>query len=333
MKVVIIGIHGHMGIILRDIKKYPGAHIVGVAPGCPEEEVSERAEMWQKHMNEGDGPKLKIYGDYRKMVDELKPDVAGVGSFYYKNAEITKDLFKRGIHCLAEKPAAMTLEELNDLKESYQKAGVEYASMLEMRYEPLMLSAYNAVKEGRIGKPLMATAQKSYKIRKRSFLFKNRAFYGGTIPFVGIHGIDFILWIMGSPVETIFARHTTEGNAGHEELESCGIVSLSFKNGTFASANIDFLNPEKALSHGDDRVRIAGDKGVVEVREGKTTLTTNETGPEEISEEKARFFFPDFLSQVEKKGRCLLSAEDSFYSNEIVLKARQAADEKRPINL
>jgi predicted dehydrogenase len=326
MKVVIIGIHGHMGIVFRNLDRCSGVTLEGIAPGCPEEDISKRAAMWQAHY-----PSLKIYGDYRKMLDEVKPDVAGVGSYYYKNAGITIDLFKRGIHCVSEKPAALTLEELAELKEEYLKSGVEYASMLEMRYSPLFLAAYNALKKGAVGKPLMATAQKTYKLGERSFLFRSRSCFGGTIPFVGIHGIDLILWMMNSPVTEIFARHTREGNSGHGELESCGIVSLVFKNGTFGSANIDFLNPEKALAHGDDRLRIAGDKGVIEVKEGEAKLMTNDAPPVSIKEEPSRFFFPDFLAQIEKKGSCLLSAEDSFVSAEVVLKARRAADEKRVI--
>ncbi|HNS32314.1 MAG TPA: Gfo/Idh/MocA family oxidoreductase [bacterium] len=328
MKVVIIGVHGHMGIVFRDIEKYPGARIVGFAPGCREEDASGRFEMWKPRY-----PDVRIYDDYRKMVDELKPDVAAVGSYYYKNSEITKDLLRRGIHCLSEKPAALNLEELEELKEVYSKSGVEYATMLEMRYSPLFLAAYNEMKKGTIGTPLMTTAQKTYKLGERSFLFRNRSCYGGTISFVGIHGIDMILWVMDSLVDTIFARHTREGNAGHGELESCGIVGLSFKNGRFGAANIDFLNPAKADGHGDDRLRIAGDKGIIEVKEGKTVLVTNDEPPVSLEEKPSRFFFPDFLAQIEKKGECLLSAEDSFYSTEIVLKARQAADEKKVINL
>jgi len=326
MKVVIIGVHGHMGIILRHLDKCSGVSLAGIAPGCPEEDISQRAAAWKSYH-----PSLEIYDDYRRMVEEIKPDVAGVGSFYYKNEEITVDLFRRGIHCISEKPAALTLEGLEKLKEEHEKSGVEYASMLEMRYGRLFLAAHDSLEKGDIGKPLMSTAQKTYKLGERSFLFRSRSCFGGTIPFVGIHGIDLILWSMNAPVDEIFARHTRQGNASHGELESCGIVGISFKNGTFATANIDFLNPAKALEHGDDRLRIAGEKGIIEAKEGKTILVTGEAPPAEIQKDPERFFFVDFLAQIQKKGRCLVSAKDSFYSTEVVLKARQAADEKRVV--
>jgi predicted dehydrogenase len=328
MKIVIIGTCGHSGIIFRDIDKSTNAKIVGFSPGCKEEDISKRATVYNQYY-----PDIKIYDDYLQMIDELKPDIAAVGSYYYLNQEITMQLLKRGIHCISEKPSALTLEGLEELKEVYKTSGVEYVSMLEMRYSPLFLAAYNEIKKGSIGTPLMVTVQKTYKLGNRSFLFRNRNFYGGTIPYVGIHGIDLMLWIMDSPVETVFARHTREGNSNHQELESCAIVGLSFKNGTFGSANIDFLNPDKAGGHGDDRIRVAGDKGIIEVKEGKTTLVTNDNPPVSVDTTPSRFFFPDFVSHIKKEGTCLLSAEDSFYSTEVVLKARLSADEKKTINV
>ena len=317
MKIVIIGTYGHMGIVFRDIDKCPNSKIVGFSPGCKEEDISSRAKIYKENY-----PEIKIYDDYLKMVDELKPDIAVVGSYYYINEDITIQLLKRGIHCISEKPSALTLEGLEKLKEVYKISGVEYVSMLELMYSPLCLAAFNNIKKGSIGTPLMVTAQKTYKLGNRSFLFRNRNFYGGTIPYVGIHGIDLILWIMNSPVETIFARHSREGNSNHQELESCAIVGLSFKDGRFGSANIDFLNPAKADGHGDDRIRVAGDKGIIEVKEGKTTLVTNDNPPVSIDTTPSRFFFPDFISHIEKKGNCLLSAEDTLYSTDAVLKAR-----------
>ncbi len=328
MKVVIVGVHGHMGIVFRDLERCPGVEIVGIAPGSPDEDVLRRAEMWKPRF-----PHMKVFEDYRKMADEVKPDIAAVGSYYYLNGKITIEMLQRGIHCLSEKPSALTLEGLQELRSAYGKSGVEYAAMLEMRYHPPFLAAYNEIRKGSIGQPLMATAQKTYKLGERSYIFRNRSCYGGTIPFVGIHGIDLLMWVMGSPVETIFARHTRKGNRGHGELESCAVVSLSFSNKTFASANIDFLNPEKAPAHSDDRIRIAGEKGVIEVKDGKTVLMTNDAEPVIIDQAPSRFFFPDFISQIEKRGSCLVTAQDSFLATEVVLNARLAADREENINI
>ncbi len=99
-----------------------------------------------------------------------------------------------------------------------------------------------------------------------------------------------------------------------------------------ASVSIDYLRPETAPTHGDDRLRVAGTGGVMEVRQGKVFLIQeSEDGEQEIETACERQVFSDFSDQVEGKQAALLSADDVFTVTEACLLAQQSADEGREI--
>lgn len=322
MKVVIIGTAGHADLALVGLGEHRDAKLAGIAPGSPDEDISAFTEKCKQEF-----PGVAIYDDYPKMLDEVKPDVACVSPCYHLHASINVEVMSRGIHCFSEKPVAVTLEGLAKVREAHEQAVVEFAAMQSLRYNPAILSAHKAVAEGAIGIPLLITAQKSYKLGTRPAFYKKRELFGGIIPWVGAHSIDWIYWFSGSVPAAVFAAHTTAGNHGHGELESSAVCCFTLANGGQASTNIDFFQPGAAATHGDDRLRVAGEKGVVEVKDGKAILTTHDSGPKQLPLEPRRCFFAEFLEQTDGCGKCLVSAEASFDVTEICLKARQSADE------
>ncbi len=87
--------------------------------------------------------------------------------------------------------------------------------MLSSRYIPGFHAVWSAVQDGAVGEPLLINALKSYKLGTRHPMYTHRATYGGTIPWVAIHGIDWIHWITGGAITDVSACHTTRGNGGH----------------------------------------------------------------------------------------------------------------------
>jgi len=110
------------------------------------------------------------------------------------------------------------------------------------------------------------------------------------------------------------------------------LCHFTLSNEIFGSVSIDYLRPGEAPTHGDDRLRIVGTRGILEVRNGKVFLINDEIdGIREVPLLSEQNIFLDFLKQVRGQGNCLVSAEDSFYVTEACLKARQSADEKKVI--
>ncbi|MFW5986371.1 MAG: Gfo/Idh/MocA family protein, partial [Halanaerobiales bacterium] len=310
MQVCIIGSTGHTGYVVDGIEIDGEARIAGIAPGSEGEDVKGLFNTIKSKLDQ----KPVVFNDYRKMLDTVKPDVAVVASYFKDHAPITLEVLKRDIHVFVEKPIATTFRDLNRIKEAYRKTDVNMAAMFGLRYTPWFLTTYHLVKNGVIGRVRLMNAQKSYKLGTRGEHYKKREIYGGTIPWVGSHAIDWIQWYSNEKFKSVYASHSSRYNKDHGELEMTGLVHFEMTDGVFAGVNIDYLRPETASTHGDDRIRIAGTEGVLEVREGKVFLINDtQEGIQEVSLDYSGQVFADFLKEVRDEGTCLISAEDAIY--------------------
>lgn len=166
----------------------------------------------------------------------------------------------------------------------------------------------------------MLTAQKSYRYGKRPAWYSDRALYGGTIPWVGIHAIDWI---------AAFSRKkflTVDGQS-YGSPEMAAICRFEMEDGVMAAINIDYYRPAAAPSHGDDRIRCAGTEGVIEVRENKIFLI-NKDGTQTFEPTEAPDLVEEFLD-----GRVTLSPEEIFYITRVSLAAREAADTGKTVQI
>lgn len=326
MKICMVGGIGHNGYVFNGVRASTGVEIVGVAPGPGEANADSLASQAERFDHTP-----KVFGDYSAMLNEQKPDIVTIACHYADHAGVAIDTIKRGHHLFVEKPMATTLADFDLLERAYADANVQLSCMLGLRYEPAFTTAWRAVDHGAIGEVRLMTAQKSYKLGTRPEWNHDRDRYGGTIPWVGSHAIDWLHWFSGARFERVFAAHSTLGNRGHGELEASALCHFTMSNEVFGGVNIDYLRPAKATSHGDDRIRVAGTTGVIEVSMGGARLI-DERGPQDLPLEPKREIFAEFIDQVQGTAMSLISAEDAFLTTRACLLARQSADEGRVVN-
>jgi predicted dehydrogenase len=320
-----IGSTGHTGYVLKGLRGQADVELIGIAPGSHGEETEGLLKLAGDY-----GYMPKQYPHYIQMLDDLKPDIAAVACHFNDHAAVTVEALNRGIHVFVEKPLATTLEDLDLVRAAYKKSNVHLAAMLGIRYESWFLTVQLLLKERAIGEIRLMNAQKSYKLGKRNALYTNRETYGGTIPWVGSHAIDWMYALSGEKFHSVFAAHSTKANSGHGDLESTALCHFTFSNEVLGSATIDYFRPRQAPSHEDDRIRIVGTTGVLEAQVGKVFLINDEqAGIREIPLLPKREIFVDFLQQVHGDGHCMVTAEQSFMVTEACLKARISADEGR----
>jgi len=98
-----------------------------------------------------------------------------------------------------------------------------------------------------------------------------------------------------------------------------------------ASVSVDLLRPQAAGTHGDDWIRIVGTEGVIEARVNENScrlLRENET-PVEMELAATRSLYDPYLDG--EPG--LTGPDDAFMLTRAVLCARQAADDKKWIEI
>lgn len=318
MRIGFIGSDGHWSLALSCIEK---DEVVGVAPGYPGEDISS-----VKNTIEADwvGGKAQEYKDYKDMLEDI--EVAVVSSNCDMNAVITADCLKKDIYVYCEKPLATSLEQLDMLEEVAKTSKAFVSAMFNIRCE----SWYQTIKKSlpKIGKVRMVNAQKSYKFGVYN---KKKDPRGGIIPWVAIHSIDWIQDMASARILSVNAIANSADNYDNDNYEVTALCQFEMENDIIASVNADFYRPEGADTHGDDRIRVVGTKGILEHIGGVVTLI-NENGKTELELEKAENSFGLFLRRVngEDVGP---SMEDSIYATRVALIARDNSNKGAfPIN-
>jgi len=329
VQVAIIGATGHIQYVTEGIHELGNARVCAIAPGGPEENLETLRARVQP------GAKTTEYTDYRKLLDREKPDVVVVTPHFHRHAEVTCAALERGFPVYSEKPLALTLESLDAVRAAHRSSGAPVGIMLNFRYTPAFSTARSLVAAGRIGRPAVGYARKSYKRGNRPDFYKKRATFGGIIPWVGIHAIDWLRWVGGWEFTAVQACHTKMFHPEYPEMEDAATCLFETDNGGSAVMSFDFLRPAGAPTHGDDRLRLAGETGVIEVRGTDRLECLDATGVHDAPVEKPEFGpFADFVMSVLNPGHtCRISTEDAFRVTEIALKAREAADKKERVPL
>lgn len=302
-KVCFIGACGHWKQALKVLKKRQDIHLCGFAPGSSHEGLTASVDE-----------SLPWFSDYETMLDTVRPDLAVVSPVFGLTGQVILACARRGIHVFAEKPIAATAEELEQVKKAVTESGIRFCAMHYLRYDPAFYHGAKLVRRGRIGEVKMLTAQKSYKYGVRPAWYSDPSLYCGTIPWVGIHAIDWISAFTGRPFETVTAQ--TLGGCP----EMAALCQFTLAGGIIASANLDFHRPDTAPTHGDDRIRCVGTEGVLEVRDGRILLMNRE-GVTEVCPAAA----PELLTEFLDAGECI-SADEIFHIAETALAAKLSAE-------
>ena len=322
VRVGLIGRDGHREILLSSMPKLPNVQWIAYAKGEPGEDSA-----WVQKQFPG-SERTRVYENYHEMLEKEELDVVGVCLPFYQNAEASIQAARKGIHVLSEKPAATTLTDLARLEQEIRKSGVHYSIMLAMRSMPIFQTARRAVQHGAVGEPILLSSQKSYQFGSdRPWYYKERKTYGGTIPWVGIHALDYMRWVSGQEYAAVAAF---EGNKAHPQTPGCedhaGLLFRLANNGT-ATCHLDFLRPDGAPTHGDDRLRIAGSEGVLEATDNDNRVRLiSKSKVEDLALVPAVDFFGSFVASLRGEGEPLVSTDDAFEITRICLRARDAAD-------
>ncbi len=133
------GTHAHWAIIPA-IRAMSGGCLAAIAEPCQE----------QTHDLDLDG--IKVYTDYREMLQREALDLVYVATPCEAHAECTIAALEHGCHVACEKPMAMTVADCRHMNDAAEKHGKLLAIDFETRYLPPHRQIRQWITEGRIGR-------------------------------------------------------------------------------------------------------------------------------------------------------------------------------------
>lgn len=325
-KIAFIGARGHHSVALRELERMEGFEVNAVSPGGDDDKP---LIAWcEQH-----GQSPRRFENYVDLLDQSPPDVAVVCGPFARHAEMSIAAIERGIHVLCEKPVALTFADLDRLRNVCRdRAQVLFAGMMFSRYDPGFFTAWKLIRSGAIGELRLINARKSYKLGNRPDYYHRRENYGGTIPWVGSHAIDWIQWIADKPFMSVYATHSVVANGGNGSMERSAMCQFSLAGGLAASVSIDVFRPENAPTHGDDWARFVGTEGVLEARpESVYLINRDNDGSKSVLAASDRFLMQDIVEHIAGGRNCLIDTASTLALTDACLRARQSADENRVV--
>ena len=218
----IIG-YGFMGYEhYKMLSQMPGARVTAVCDRAPEQLADAPADV-------------AAYSCADALLHDPKVDVAIIAANNNQHCDLVCKAAAAGKDILCEKPAALTLEELDRMEAAVGAAGVKFTVHQQRRFDPDFRTAKNVIDSGTLGQV--------YTVKSSLYGYNGnmhdwhvlRAEGGGMLYDWGVHLIDQILWMADGKVQSVYADVRNVINA---EVDDYFKIILRFYSGLTAEIEL-----------------------------------------------------------------------------------------------
>jgi UDP-N-acetylglucosamine 3-dehydrogenase len=176
---------------------------------------------------------VRGYADYHEMIQHVDALVVATPTNLHKEAVVAAA--ESGKHVLCEKPVASSVEDGRAMLKSVEKAGTVLAIGMIERHNPVVAFAKDALARGRFGELVSLSA-------RRVSSMPGRIRDVGCVLDLGIHDIDVMRYLVGSPVKSVYALG---GRHGTTPFEDNADVLIEFADGKTGISQTNWLTPMK----------------------------------------------------------------------------------------
>ena len=326
LRVACYGINGHQ--IVGRLARHPRASLVAasaIPPAYLREQLGAEAAS-----------RVRIEPDLDALI--AAPDVDLVSLCSPRRDEQFDHAvrcLRAGKHVLAEKPAAMTVGELEELQRVMAGSSVQFRQMGACEREALLSAIRRTVDSGRLGKAVQAFALKSYPYHERRP--QDRGVDGGLIRQAGIHGVRFIQLATGLKAVRVCGFDTGRGNPGKGELQMGASIAMELEGGAVALLACNYCNPHGIGYWGNDHLRIHATGGMIEAVDAMTRcrMVVGDGKEEPIPDVPSSYpdFFDSYVDYLLDGTPMPYSLEDDLWALRTVIRAQEAVDLARTLTV
>jgi scyllo-inositol 2-dehydrogenase (NAD+) len=232
----------------------------------------------------------RVYSDPLALIDDngVEAIVIVTPTHVHREQVIAAAARKKPTFC--EKPPALSLSEVAEMKRAIEKSGMFFQMGFMRRFDAGYAAAKKRIDEGRIGMPLVFKATSRDPFRP-SLEYANPKSSGGMLIDMGIHDFDLARWFMGD-VRTVAAIGAT---IAYPELETVGDIDNAIASLTFTSGKLGVVDLTRSGIYGYDiSTEILGLEGTIRIgylRETPIMIMTKANG---VSHDTVPYFMERF---------------------------------------
>jgi predicted dehydrogenase len=279
-KIAVIGlVHSHVWGHLDKMIAGKPARLVGIAETVPDLVAAAKKRG---------APDSLFFSDYRKMLDDTKPDIVWAFVENNRHLEIAQVCAPRKVHLMFEKPLASTWKDSVAIRDLARKHGINVMTNYQMAWWPANYAAKAQADSGALGKvwrlhgivghggPGGPTGLNKWFFEWLTDPVKNGA--GALIDF-GCYNALWSLWYLGRP-ESVFATVNRLQPERFPKVEDSATITLHYPQGVGvfeASWNLPRSFQDLEVFGREGSVYMANNR--VEVRKGRAPAQPVELKP------------------------------------------------------
>jgi len=320
--------HLHAEAYIQNLRAIPGVEMIGLADDDP-----QRGEHF-----------ARLFGAHRfRSYEELleaKPDGVIICSENSRHLPLVKLAAEAGAHILCEKPLATTAQDAEEIVRTCRQAGVLLMTAFPMRFSTPLLEVKSRLDGGELGQVYCFNSSNQGELPK-----KHRAWFvdkalagGGAIMDHTVHLVDIMRWYLGSEVSEVYAVANRIFHADEGEVETGGMVWVTFENGVFATIDCSWSRPPYWPSWGGLSFEMVTERGAVWVdafRQNLTVFTHALQRPYWAfwGSDPNQAMIEDFVQAIRAQRPPRVSGEDGLRAVEVVEAAYQSVQSGQPVRL
>jgi inositol 2-dehydrogenase len=201
------------------------------------------------------------YRDAEALIDDPNVDAIVIVTPTHVHREQVIAAASRGKPTFCEKPPALSLAEITEMKRAIDASGMFFQMGFMRRFDPGYAAAKKQIDGGRIGMPLVFKATSRDPFRP-SLEYANPASSGGMLIDMGIHDFDLARWFMGD-VRSVSAIGAT---IAYPELATVNDIDNAIASLTFTSGKLGVVDLTRSGIYGYDiSTEILGLEGTIRI--------------------------------------------------------------------
>lgn len=325
--------HVHAEGYLRNLQANPAVEFIGFA-----DEDAARG----RHFAGQTG--ARWFPTYEALLAE-KPDGVIICSENAHHRALAEMAAAAGVHILSEKPLATTPEDARAMVEACQRAGVTLMTAFPMRFSAPTIEAKKVLDSGALGTVYGCNTTNQGQLPRLHSAYPRDWFTDPTLAGGGaatdhvVHVADLLRWYFQSEVTEVYAElnHIFYQEPG-VNVETGGLVMLTFANGAFASIDCSWSKPPHYPTWGGLTMELVGEGGLVIVDPFRQVMSVYAQGAPRPAwsywgSNANQAMVDEFVAAVQERRAPAVTGYDGLKAAEIVAAVYRSAAAHQPVTL
>ncbi len=321
--------HLHAEGYIGNLRNSPGVEMIGFSD-TDAERGQHFADVFNAHW----------FPTHEALLAE-KPDGVVICSENANHRELVEMAAAAGVHVLCEKPIEVTLADAEAMRDACQSAGVNFMTAFPVRFMPSVASVKAILDRGDLGRLYAVNGVNHSEIpRQHRVWFAQKALAGGgAVMDHTVHLVDMLRWYLNSEIVEVYAEVDNLFYPGEVDVDTAGIVLLTFANGIFASIDCSWSRPTYYSRWGHMKFDIVGENGftVVDALSQYHTVYSRSAprNPMWINwgSDANQFMINEFVASIRENRQPSVTWKDGYETLRVALACYESAASGQPVRL